>query len=206
MDYLFEFLTVALLHLLAVISPGPDFVIITKNTLSHSRKIGIYSAIGVALGILVHVAYSLIGIGLIISKSILLFNAIKLLGAAYLIYIGYKALTSKSKTFIKRVKSDKEISSLQAVKTGFLTNVLNPKATLFFFSLFTQFINPNTPFAIKFLYGVEMTIATFLWFAFVAIVLSHKYIKGYFSRFQHYVERVMGAILIALGIKILSEK
>src|SRR3989344_4932597 len=135
MEYLLEFLTVALLHFLAVVSPGPDFVIITKNTIAHSRKIGVYSAIGVALGISVHVIYSIIGIGLIISKSILLFNAIKLLGASYLIYIGYKALTSKSKISSKKVKADKEISYLQAIKIGFLTNVLNPKATLFFFSL-----------------------------------------------------------------------
>lgn len=197
---------VALLHLLAVISPGPDFVIVTKNTLSHSRKIGIYSAIGVALGILVHVTYSLIGIGLIISQSILLFNVIKLLGAAYLIYIGFKALTSKSKAFIKKIKIGGKISNFDAVKTGFFTNVLNPKATLFFFSLFTQFISPTTPVIIKAVYGIEMTIATFLWFALVAVILSHKYIKGYFSRFQHYVEKVMGAILIALGIKIWSEK
>ncbi len=191
---------------MAVISPGPDFVIITKNTLSHSRKTGIYSAIGVALGILVHVAYSLIGIGLIISQSILLFSTIKLLGAAYLLYIGFKALTSKSNTSIKKIKLVKQIGAFEAVKIGFFTNVLNPKATIFFFSLFTQFINPTTPLIIKAIYGAEMTVATFLWFALVAVVLSHKHIKGYFSRFQHYVERVMGAILIALGIKILSEK
>lgn len=206
MEYLLEFLTVALLHLLAVISPGPDFVIVTKNTLSYSRKIGIYSAVGVAFGIMVHVAYSLVGIGLIISQSILLFNVVKVLGAAYLIYIGYKAFTSKLKTLIKKLKVIRRIRNLEAVKIGFLTNVLNPKATLFFFSLFTQFISTKTSAIIKAAYGVEMTIATFLWFALVAVILSHKYIKGYFSRFQHYVERVMGAILIALGVKILSEK
>ena len=78
MSYLPIFLTVALAHLLAVISPGPDFIMITRNSLIYSRRTGIYSSIGLGLGILVHVTYSLVGIGLIISKSIILFNTIKI--------------------------------------------------------------------------------------------------------------------------------
>ncbi len=96
MLYLTEFLTVAVIHLLAVISPGPDFAMISRNSLVYSRKTGIYSSLGLALGILVHVSYSLVGIGLIISRSIVIFSAIKFLGAGYLIYIGYKALKTKS--------------------------------------------------------------------------------------------------------------
>lgn len=96
MHYLPIIFTVALIHLLAVISPGPDFIMITRNSLIYSRRTGIYSAIGLGLGILVHVTYSLVGIGLLISKSILLFNTIKYLGAAYLIYIGYKSITAKA--------------------------------------------------------------------------------------------------------------
>jgi threonine/homoserine/homoserine lactone efflux protein len=96
MPYLTEFLTVAFIHFLGVMSPGPDFAMISRNSLVYSRRTGIYSAFGLALGILVHVTYSLIGIGLIISKSIIIFSTIKLLGASYLIYIGYKALRTKS--------------------------------------------------------------------------------------------------------------
>src|SRR5579871_852922 len=105
--YLAEFITVASLHLLAVMSPGPDFVLISRNSLVYSRKTGIYSALGLALGISVHITYSLIGIGYIISKSILIFSTIKFLGAGYLIYIGYKSLRAKpvqsvSDEFIER--------------------------------------------------------------------------------------------------------
>jgi len=92
MPYLSEFITVAIIHLLAVMSPGPDFVMIMRNSLLYSRKTGIYSAIGLGAGIAVHVTYSLIGIGFIISKSVLLFSIIKLLGAGYLVYVGYKSL------------------------------------------------------------------------------------------------------------------
>src|SRR3989344_5815099 len=109
--YFSAILTVALVHLLAVISPGPDFLMITRNSLVYSRRSGIYSAIGLGLGILVHVAYSLIGIGILISKSVLLFNFIKYLGAFYLIYIGYKSLTSKSsKPQAGNMVSKKDIS------------------------------------------------------------------------------------------------
>src|SRR5438094_7329342 len=94
-NYLPEFLTIASLHLLAVMSPGPDFVLISKNSLVYSRKSGVYSALGLALGILVHITYSLIGIAYIISRSIVIFSTIKLLGAGYLIYIGYKSLWAK---------------------------------------------------------------------------------------------------------------
>jgi threonine/homoserine/homoserine lactone efflux protein len=133
MEYLSIIATVAVIHLLAVISPGPDFMMITRSSLIYSRRTGMYSAIGLGLGILVHVAYSLVGIGLVISQSIVLFTIIKYLGAIYLIYIGYKSLTAK----LERAKDNEivmrqGITPLKAIRIGFLTNVLNPKATLFF--------------------------------------------------------------------------
>lgn len=203
MNFLPELLTVIIVHLLAVMSPGPDFVLVSKNALMHSRKSAVYTSIGLALGILVHVTYSLIGIGLIISKSIVLFSILKFLCAGYLIWIGYKSLIAKkSKLEIEEVKQTNDLSVFEAIKTGFLTNVLNPKVTLFFFALFTQVINPHTPKTIQLVYGLEMSVMTFLWFALVAIILSHKLIKNRFGFVQHYLEKTFGAILIALGIKV----
>ncbi len=203
MLYLTEFLTVAVIHLLAVISPGPDFAMISRNSLVYSRKTGIYSSLGLALGILVHVSYSLVGIGLIISRSIVIFSAIKFLGAGYLIYIGYKALKTKSHNLESKIfEQKKDLTKNAAIKTGFLTNVLNPKATLFFLSLFTQVISPSTPIRIQLLYGLEMVTMTFVWFSFVAIVLSHSAVQARFASVHHHVERFFGVILIALGIKV----
>lgn len=201
--YFPEFFTVALLHLLAVMSPGPDFVMISRNSLVYSRKTGIMSALGLALGILVHITYSLIGIGYIISKSIVIFSVIKFLGAAYLIYIGYQSLRAKP-VAMDTVSHEEmqDLSTIAAIKTGFLTNVLNPKATLFFLALFTQVIHVTTPVVVKILYGLEMSTMTFVWFSLVALILSHQKIKQRFTRVQHYAERFMGAILVALGIKV----
>lgn len=202
--YLQIFFTVAFVHLLAVISPGPDFMMITRNSVIYSRRTGIYSAIGLGLGILVHITYSLIGIGYIISKSVVLFNAIKILGALYLIYIGYKSLTSKAPTIEKESEgaNTKSISDLEAIKIGFITNVTNPKATLFFLSLFTIVIVPNTPLWLKLLMGGEMSVVTFAWFALVAIILSHHLVKQRIGKIQHYAEKFIGVVLIGLGIKV----
>lgn len=220
MSYLPEFLTVIVVHLLAVMSPGPDFAIVTKNSLIYSRRSAIYTALGVGLGISIHVIYSLVGIGLIVSKSIILFSTIKFLGAAYLIYIGYKSFRSKKPSVaggnpplpegrrggVGATSQSSELSPTQAIRIGFLTNALNPKATLFFLSLFTQVISTSTPLYIQTLYGIEMIMMTFTWFAGVAIVLSQARIKQKFSSIQYYLEKTFGAILIALGIKVALSK
>jgi len=175
--------------------------------LVYSRKTGIYSALGLGLGILVHVTYSLIGIGYIISKSIVIFSTIKFIGAGYLVYIGYKSLKAKpTKNVGEEFVEKKQMGKWASVKNGFLTNALNPKATLFFLALFTQVIHTSTPLGIKILYGAEMSTMTFVWFAFVAVVLSHQKIKKPFVKVQHYVERTMGAVLILLGIKVALSK
>ncbi len=202
--FLAQFLTVALVHLLAVISPGPDFAMVSRNSIMYSRKTGIYTAIGIAVGILVHVAYSLLGIGFLIAKSIVFFNVIKFIGAGYLIYIGYKSLRSKpaspQEAGVAATKSD--IRPWASFKIGFLTNALNPKATLFFLALFTQVIDPATPKIIQFAYGIETMVITFVWFALVALFFSNALIRSKVAKVQHYVERVTGAVLIALGIKV----
>ena len=99
-----------------------------------------------------------------------------------------------------------DLGKLRAIRMGFLTNVLNPKATLFFLSLFTQVINPQTPKFIQVLYGLEMCLMTFAWFTFVATILSHPIIKLKFARIQHRLEKVFGVVLIALGLKVALTK
>ena len=203
MEYLSIILTVALIHLLAVISPGPDFVMITRNSLVYSRRTGIYSAIGLGLGITVHVAYCLIGIAVIISQSILLFNIIKFIGAGYLIYIGIRSLLSRSSHLKLTTEGHKtDIPTVKAIRIGFLTNVLNPKATLFFLSLFTLVISPSTPLIVKLIMGVEMSVVTALWFSLVAYLISHHAVKSRFEKVQNFAGKFIGVVLIALGLKV----
>ncbi len=190
-------------------SPGPDFLIVTRSALMYSRRTGVWTALGVALGILVHVAYCLLGIGLVISKSIVLFNTIKYLGAAYLLYIGWGALTTKSAPAPEETvgRTSDDLPVLKAVQIGFLTNALNPKASLFFLAVFTQVIDQTTPVSLQLFYGLYMCGATFVWFGFLASVLSVSAIKRQFAKIQCIAERVMGGLLMALGLKVaLSSK
>lgn len=195
--------SVALIHLLAVISPGPDFFMALKNSMTYSRKIGIYTAIGFGLGIAVHVFYSLAGLALIISKSVIVFNVIKYLGVAYLIYIGIKSFISKS-TDVKVATETHltDISPLKAVSMGFLTNVLNPKASLFFLSLFTLVIAPDTGTGTLIIISSLLVIDTMLWFSLVAIFFTQKRVRIVFNRYQKWFNKLFGVLLIGIGLKI----
>lgn len=195
---------VAGIHLLAVMSPGPDFAMVMRNSLVYSRRTGVLAALGLSLGIALHVTYSLLGIGLLISRSILLFNAIKWIGALYLIFIGVRSLIARQPKDDKQLLSveKQDLTTSQALRMGFLTNALNPKATLFFLALFTTVVSPSTPVAYKLVYGLEMVIATFAWFAFVAVILSHSKINSLFARVKHRIEKVFGVVLIAFGLKV----
>lgn len=202
MNYLPTILAVAGIHLLAVMSPGPDFVLITKNSLVHSRRSGFFTSLGLGLGIATHVAYCLAGIGLIISESIILFNIIKLIGAAYLLFIGVQALRSKKSEQSAALEQKQTLSDWQSFRTGYIANVTNPKATLFMLSLFTLVISATTPLGIKLVMGLEMTLVTVLWFTLVSFVLSHRLVRERFLKVQHRVEQIMGAALVVLGLKV----
>lgn len=206
MEYSNEFLTVAVIHLLAVASPGPDFVMVLRQSLSVGRTAAIWTSIGIGLGILVHVAYALLGLGLIISQSVQIFSLIKLIGAGYLLYIGWKSLRAQPDHSAAAVSdvltSQKKYSASQALRIGFLTNVLNPKATLFFLSLFSVIIKPDTPQSVQLIYGLYMSIATGVWFCGLSFALTQPAVRRGFSRFGHWAERCMGVILIALGIRL----
>lgn len=195
------FLTIAVIHLLALASPGPDFAIIVQHGVTQSRRITLWTALGIALGILVHVTYSLLGIGLLISQSILLFNIIKYLGAAYLLYLGVKALLSNHQSATQATKS-RQLKPLQALMAGFLCNALNPKVTLFFLAVFTQVIAPATPVLTQLFYGTYMAAATFAWFSLLGTMLTASAIRRHIDAVHAWAERLMGVVLIALGLKI----
>tara|TARA_R110002126_G_scaffold109948_5_gene246959 strand:+ start:3613 stop:4251 length:639 start_codon:yes stop_codon:yes gene_type:complete len=197
-----EFMLVALVHLLAVISPGPDFAVVIRNSISSGRRAGLFTALGLGSGIVVHVTYSLLGIGLIVSQSVWLFNLMKLLAAAYLLYIGIRALRAKPQSSAQtNIASPlKSMSARQAIAQGFITNGLNPKATLFFLSLFTVVISHDTPLVIQAGYGLYLAVATGAWFCLVALLFSRDSVRRGFNRMGHWFDRLMGTVLIGLGL------
>jgi threonine/homoserine/homoserine lactone efflux protein len=167
-----------------------------------SRRAGVLTATGIALGVLIHVAYSMAGIGLLISRSILLFNLIKFAGAAYLIYLGITMMRAKKVDPSEVVAEPAALSDFDALKTGFFTNALNPKTTLFVVSLFTQVISPQTPLLVQLGYGAFMSLAHLVWFVLVACAFSSDVARRVVASSRHLVERSIGAVLVALGVSL----
>lgn len=206
--YLMEFLTVALVHLLAVASPGPDFAVVVRESVVRGQRSGSWTAAGVGSGILVHVGYSLLGIGLIVSQSIVLFNLFKWLAAGYLFYLGFQALRAKPVEVgqIATSGANEPLSPRRAFTIGFITNGLNPKATLFFLSLFTVVIDPHTPLLVQAGYGLYLALATGLWFCLVAWLFSRERIRAGFTRIGHWFDRLTGVVLIGLGVRLAASE
>lgn len=184
------------------VSPGADFVMVTRNSVFYGRLAGLYSSLGVSLAIWIHVAYSIAGLAIIISNSIVLFSIIKYMGAAYLIYIGWKTFRSNSNMAVDYQHDNKRLSNFSAFKIGFITNALNPKTTIFFLSLFTQVVNPETPLWLQLIYGAIISLAHLVWFGFVSVFMSHAILLKKFHAYQRSIEKVVGGLLIGFGLKV----
>ena len=111
-----EFIAVILITILAVVSPGADFAIVTKNSYLYGRKIGVFTSLGISLGVLVHVTYTLIAVAFVMTYTPQILNIVKYIGAIYLIYIGYKTFTQKP---ILDTAALTSIDTFQAIKYGF---------------------------------------------------------------------------------------
>jgi RhtB (resistance to homoserine/threonine) family protein len=201
--YWLEFSKVALAHLLAVASPGPDFAVVLKQSLAHGRRTAVWTSLGVGAGISLHVGYSLLGLGLLIKSSALWFEIVKYAGAAYIAWLGVQSLRAKPRAASAAADAERIAatppSTHGAFATGFLTNALNPKATLFFISLFVLVVNPATPKWIQAGYGLWMIFATAAWFCFVSFAFTHAPVRRRFLRHGHWIDRTLGVVLLAFA-------
>ncbi len=207
-DYWVEFSKVALAHLLAVASPGPDFAIVLKQSLAHGRRTAIWTSLGVGAAILLHVTYSLLGLGLLIRSSELWFNAVKYAGAAYVAWLGVQSLRAKPRGEANDAGGDGAIQAVVipdqrgAFATGFFTNALNPKATLFFISLFVLIVSPRTPKLIQAGYGLWMVAATAAWFCLVSVLFTRDDVRRKFLRHGHWIDRALGVVFLGFAVSL----
>lgn len=192
-----ELLAVVTITLLAVISPGPDFAMVSRNSLLLSRRAGVLTACGIGAGVVIHVSYTLVGVGVLIQQSLWLFTLLKAIGAAYLIYLGVSMLRHAGAA--SSHEDTAATSDFAALKIGFLTNVLNPKTTIFIVSLFMQVVNPQTPLSVQIGYGLFIAVAHILWFAAVALLFSAPGVNARLLRLRKGIDRAFGGLLIAFG-------
>lgn len=194
-----ELLAVFTITVLAVISPGPDFAMVSRNSLLRSRRAGLLTALGIGLGVWVHVAYTLLGVGLVIQQSLRLYAALKIVGALYLIYLGWKMLRAPAAEATATDADTAGLSDFAALRTGFLTNALNPKCTVFIVSLFLQVVQPSTPLAMRIGYGAFVSASHVLWFGLVALLFSGGPLKTRLLGARRWIDRAFGTVLIGFG-------
>lgn len=201
-----EFLAFAAVHLLALISPGPDFAVVLKSSLVYTRSKALLVALGIAMGVIFHVSYSILGLDFIQERSYLTV-ILRYVGSVYLIFIGLKSLGARKEIVIpdsnKVLAGNKNITSMQAFRKGFLTNILNIKASFFTLSIFSVMVRPETKIIIKYFYGCFIVVTVFLWFALVAMIFTSSSIQKRFYGSKHWLERLCGVALVSFGLRLI---
>jgi len=186
---------------LVMVTPGPDMMLVLRNTFLGGRSAGLRTSGGVLAGNLVHITYCLLGIGLIIAKSILAFAALKYAAAAYLIYLGIQSLRAGNQA-LEVGDVDRHGRDRNWFLQGFISNVLNPKGTLFYLGVFTVVIAPGTSAgAVLVLVCSMMLVSAAFWLLFVS-TLDRPAIRRWIARSQRTVNRVSGGLMILLGVRV----
>ena len=195
-----EIIAIAIITLLAVISPGADFALVSRNSYLYGRKQGIYTAYGIACAVWIHISYSVLGLSFLKHYIPDLLHIIQYIGALYLMYIGYK-------TFTQQQISDHATHTLlhprQAFIQGFLGNSLNPKTTLFVMSIFAQLLRGNHGLMHLIGYGMFISASHLLWFLLISLFCSTPVIRNKILRKQVSINRFIGTVLATLGFCLL---
>src|SRR3989338_2146797 len=204
MESLILISTILAVHIFAWFTPGPLFVLIMRNSLVYSRKSGIWTAVGIAIGNLIHITYSVTGIALLISASPIASNIIKFLGVGYLAYLGIKTFLIKVETQKADTtsKEHRDISPFQAAKIGFLTNILSPKASLFFASIFATVMSTGAPFWVVVFLWIMMPLNSFVMASILSVFFTQKKVRSLYGNYQHIVNKLLGVALLVLAIMI----
>ena len=192
-----EIIAIAIMTRLALISPGADFALVSRNSYLYGRKQGIYTAYGIACAVWIHISYSVLGLSFLKHYIPNLLHIIQYIGALYLMYIGYK-------TFTQQQISDHATHTLlrprQAFIQGFLGNSLNPKTTLFVMSIFAQLLRGNHGLIHLIGYGMFISASHLLWFLLISLFCSAPVIRNKILSKQVSINRVIGTVLATLGL------
>jgi threonine/homoserine/homoserine lactone efflux protein len=195
--------------IIVVATPGIDTIMVLTRSISKGKKAGLYSALGVSLGLIFHTCAVTFGLSLIIAKSAIAFGIVRYLGAAYLIYIGVKSLSDKSRQVELKPTEIKIKGMRKMFLTAFLSDVLNPKIAIFFLAFLPQFISTTeisnpVPYL---LLGLIMFFITLIWCSFLAIMGSNvSALVNKNKNAEKWMNKASGVVFILLGLKVALTK
>ena len=201
-------LTITVIQLLAAASPGPDFLLVSQKALTQGKRAGLFCSLGIAAGQAFHLSYSILGLAVLIANSSQWLLFIKIAGGSYLIYLGIKGIRSSPKpTPTNSYKQNARITTAgESFKQGLLCNCLNPKAPIYFVALFTTVLSPGLPLFHLAIYSVWIMVIQLSWFSALTFFISRPVISEQFNRIGHWLDRVFGCLMIAIGFKVLTSK
>ncbi|WP_075182307.1 LysE family translocator [Pantoea sp. 1.19] len=196
-------LFVATIVTLGMISPGPDFFLIIKNAARYSRGTALISAFGVICGVATHMTYCVAGLAVVITTTPWLFTLLKYAGAAYLIYVGVQALLARGggKMDLNSIEKS-QTSRRRAFMQGYLCNLLNPKATLFFLSVFTQVLSMHSGFGEKLWYAGIILGLSLIWWPLLVFLIQSAPVRRGLNKAQKVIDKLLGGVLVTLGVKV----
>ena len=195
--------SIALIQLLGAASPGPNFFIVTRYSLAGSLRRGLLAVAGILAGSLCWALLAAAGLGVLVTGMPSLYAALRLLGAAYLIWIGGKMVFGSRQSNDRASEVDTRDTEWQVVRAGFLTNMANPKSIAYYSSVFVT-VFPSDPPA--WLFWAAVSTAMFvsaIWWISVAALFSLGPVRRWYERFKQTINRLFGGALIYLGLRML---
>lgn len=196
--------SIALVVLLAAASPGPDFALVLKNSLTHSRRSGCMTALGIATAVLVHISYLVLGLDVLIKKFPWIFQIVQYLGAIYLVYLGIKIFRAPVQVpDLNSVRVGTQYSLKQSFLEGFLCNLLNPKAALFFMALFAGILDQKPNNTELLFYVAEIFLLVNIWFCGLSCAITHKAVLKKLFGLEKQINQLLGVVLVIVAILII---
>jgi threonine efflux protein len=196
--------TIALVQLLALVIPGPDFLFVSQTAASRSRRQAMAGVVGIALGVAVWAALALLGLQLVLERMAWLQRAIAVAGALYLLYLGVQLLRSARRpagTVLPgaRVAPD----AWRSLRSGLLTNLSNPKAIVYFGSVFSLLVDAHDGAGMR--WGIWCLVVgeTLAWFALVAACFGLPPVRRAYLRLARWIDAVAGAAFMLFGLRLL---
>lgn len=195
------FLTIAVVHLLALISPGPDFVFVSQTSVSRSRAQAMCGVAGISLGIAVWAALALLGLHLVLARMAWLQRLLMLVGGLYLIWLGLQLLLSGWRGVQAPAATVAvEHGLLRSLRTGLLTNLANPKAMVYFASVFSAFVGEGATRATRWELWLLVVAESLAWFSVVAALFSLPAVRRGYLRAARWIDGGAGLAFMLFGL------
>ena len=191
---------IAIFWIIAVITPGPNFIITLNTSIQYGRTKALYTVGGIVLGTAIWVSSGLLGINVLFILAPWLYKSIKIIGAAYLIYLGMSKIFTKNPS--RTMDGVKNVSNMGHFRRGMMVNLSNPKTAIFVSSLFVTTVPKQMGAKFSFICILTLIFISFIWYSFIAVVFSNKRIRYEFDKWKSALDKISGVLFILLGFKI----